>query len=83
VSRVTLTVVYHDRHVVQYTCDYWMRYRTAAAADDDDAVVMAMERLQTECDMVLLRAVNSILSAQRSVVSDLCRPSVCHFYSEL
>ena len=50
------------RHVVQYTCDYWMTYRAAAT----DVAMVTLERLQTECDMVLLRAVNSILFAQRS-----------------
>ena len=63
---VALTMVrrlWTVRHVVEYTCDYWMTFRAAAT----DVAMVTLERLQTECDMVLLRAVNSILSAHRSV----------------
>jgi len=51
------------RRVVQYTCDYWMTYR----ANVSDIAAVTLERLQVESDMVLLRAVDCILSAQRFV----------------
>jgi len=66
---------------VQYTSDYWLTYQRAASAAAATGVVAmptsvvavptTVERLQTECDMVLLRAVNSILAAQRSAVSQV------------
>jgi len=54
---------YGGRHVVQYTCGYWMAYQATVTG----VASSSLSRLQMEFDMVLLRAVDCILSAQRSV----------------
>jgi len=42
-------------------CDYWTTFRATVT----DIAAESVNRLQMESDMVLLRAVNCILSAQR------------------